>query len=329
MNREASMQVDKITIRSLSRLGARGTFGLAMLEVPAIQPAVRVLTADLSTTSGLDRFKDQYPDLFYNVGIAEQNMVGIAAGLAKEGFFPFISTFANFAAMRSYEPIRLNLGYMGFNIKVVGIASGMAMGLFGNTHYGIEDVALMRSVPGDMMVLSPSDCLEVYKTILACAQLDAPAYIRLTGTANCPVVYKEDYSFEIGRAIRLREGKNLAILATGSMVYESLQAAKILEEKGVNCSVYNFHTIKPLDLEALADICLRNDLVVTVEEHSIVGGFGSAVAEYLVQQDKRPKQLCIGLPSKFGHAGNYPYLLDTYGLRGEPIAERILTAYRG
>jgi len=187
----------------------------------------------------------------------------------------------------------------------------------------------MRSVPGDMMVLSPSDCLEVYKTILACALTDTPAYIRLTGTANCPVVYKEDYSFEIGKAIRLREGKNLAILATGSMVYESLQASKILEEKGLNCSVYNFHTIKPLDLEALSDICLSNDLVVTVEEHSIVGGFGSAVAEYLVQQDKRPKQLFIGLPTQFGHAGNYPYLLDTYGLRGESIADRILTAYRG
>ncbi len=323
------MQVDKITIRSLSRLGARGTFGLAMLEVPAIQPNVRVLTADLSTTSGLDRFKEQYPNLFYNVGIAEQNMVGIAAGLAKEGFYPFISTFANFAAMRSYEPIRLNLGYMGFNVKVVGIASGMAMGLFGNTHYGIEDIALMRSVPGNMMVLSPSDCLEVYKTILACAGMDVPAYIRLTGTANCPVVYKEDYVFEIGKAIKLREGKSIAILATGSMVYESLQAAKILEEKGLDCSVYNFHTIKPLDKGSLEEICLRNELVVTVEEHSMVGGFGSAVAEYIVQHEKRPKQLIIGLPSKFGHAGNYPYLLDIYGLRGKSIANRILTTFKG
>jgi len=323
------MQIDKITIRSLSRLGARGTFGLAMLEVPALQPSVRVLTADLSTTSGLDRFREQYPELFYNVGIAEQNMVGIAAGLAKEGFSPFISTFANFAAMRSYEPIRLNLGYMGFNVKVVGIASGMSMGLFGNTHYGIEDIALMRSVPGNMMVLSPSDCLEVYKTILACAMSDTPAYIRLTGTANCPVVYKEDYPFELGKAIRLKEGREISILATGSMVYESLKASKILEENGFHCSVYNFHTIKPLDEDVLESIRLENKLVVTVEEHSVVGGFGSAIAEYMMQQDIKPKQLFIGLPPQFGHAGNYPYLLDTYGLRGESIAKRIMEMYKG
>jgi len=323
------MKIDKIAIRTLSRLGARGTFGLAMLEVPAIQPAVRVLTADLSTTSGLDRFKEQHPDLFLNVGIAEQNMVGIAAGLAKEGFFPYLSTFANFAAMRSYEPIRLNLGYMGFNVKIVGIASGMAMGLFGNTHYGIEDIALMRSVPGNMMVLSPSDCLEVYKTILACAKSGVPAYIRLTGTANCPVVYKEDYLFELGKAIKLREGKRIAILATGSMVYESIQATKILEEKGIDCSLYNFHTIKPLDQNVLDIICRENDLIVTVEEHSVVGGFGSAVAEYMIQQDINPRQLFIGLPPRFGHAGNYPYLLDTYGLRGESIAKRIMEIYKG
>lgn len=318
------MQVDKITIRSLSRLGARGTFGLAMLEVPAVQPLVYVLTADLSTTSGLDRFKEQFPEQFLNVGIAEQNMIGIAAGLAKEGLFPFVSTFSNFATMRSYESIRLNLGYMGFNVKIIGIASGMAMGLFGNTHYGIEDIALMRSVPGDMIIISPSDCLEVYKTILAVANLNAPVYIRLTGTANCPMVYREDYSFEIGKAIKLCEGKGVAILATGSMVFESLQASKILEEKNFACSVYNFHTIKPLDVSALKEICQNHDLVVTVEEHSIIGGLGSAVSEYIAQYETRPRQLCIGLPPQFGPAGDYPYLLDRYGLRGSSIAERIM-----
>lgn len=322
------MQIDRITIRSLSRLGARGTFGLAMLEVPALQPLVRVLTADLSTTSGLDRFKEQFFDQFYNVGIAEQNMIGIAAGLAKEGLFPFVSTFSNFAAMRSYESIRLNLGYMGFNVKIIGIASGMAMGLFGNTHYGIEDIALMRSVPGDMMVLSPSDCLEVYKTILAVANLNAPVYIRLTGTANCPIVYREDYSLEIGKAIKMREGHDVAILATGSMVFESLQASKILEENDLHSSVYNFHTIKPLDHDALKEICSNHDFVVTVEEHSIIGGLGSAVSEYIVQNEIRPKQLLIGLPPKFGPAGDYPYLLDFYGLRGPSIAEKIMMALK-
>ncbi|WP_320128718.1 transketolase C-terminal domain-containing protein [uncultured Sphaerochaeta sp.] len=317
------MKLDRIGLRSLSRLGARGTYGIAMLEVPSLQPEVKVLTADLCNTSGLDRFRDQFPSLFYNIGIAEQNMIGIAAGLAKEGFVPFVSTFANFAAMRSYEPMRLNMGYMGFNMKVVGLASGMAMGLFGNTHYGIEDIALMRSMPGNMVVISPADCLEVYKTILACAVSPDPTYIRLTGTANSPMVYKEDYPFEIGKAIQMQKGHNIAVLATGSMVYESLKAAEILAEKGLEVSVYNFHTIKPLDQETLLQICQENDYVATVEEHSVIGGFGSAVAEYFIQRKNPPRQLFIGLPPQFGRAGEYTYLLKHYGLDGQGIAQKI------
>lgn len=318
------MKLDKIGIRSLSRLGARGTYGLTMLEIPELLPELKVLTADLCNTSGLDRFRDQFPSMFYNVGIAEQNMIGIAAGLAKEGFVPFVSTFANFAAMRSYEPMRLNMGYMGFNIKVVGLASGMAMGLFGNTHYGIEDIALMRSMPGNMVILSPADCLEVHKAILACAASPDPTYIRLTGTANTPIVYREDYAFEIGKAIQLHEGQDIALLATGSMVHESLKAAEILSASKIRASVFNFHTIKPLDKNALLKISQDYDFIVTVEEHSVVGGFGSAVAEYFIQRKNAPRQLFIGLPPSFGKAGEYGYLLEHYGLTGQSIAQRVI-----
>ena len=317
------MNIDRIAIRSLSRLGSRGTFGITMLEIPAILPEMRVLTADLSTTSGLDRFAATYPHLFYNVGIAEQNMIGIASGLAKEGFIPFVSTFANFSTMRSYEQMRLSMGYMGLNIKVVGLASGMAMGFFGNTHYGIEDMALMRAMPGDMAILSPADCLEVYKTIHAVALLDRPAYIRLTGGANAPVVYKEDYDFTIGKSILLKEGMDVAIVATGSMVAGALKAADILEGKNIHASVYNFHTIKPLDLHTVEYIASHFNYVVTVEEHSIVGGFGGAIAEKIATGNKRPKQLFLGLPSRFGRAGEYDFLLDHYGLTGNKIAEKI------
>lgn len=320
------MNLDRIGIRSLSRLGARGTYGLAMLEVPAIQPDVRVLTADLCTTSGLDRFRERFPSLFYNMGIEEQNMIGVASGLAKEGLVPFVSTFANFAAMRSYEQMRLTMGYMGLNIKVVGLASGMSMGLFGNTHYGIEDIALMRSMPGNMVVISPADCVEVYKTVLACAKTKGPVYIRLTGVANTPMVYKEDYAFELGKSIKLREGKELAIIATGSMVYESVKASELLANKGINASVYNFHTIKPLDVETLDRICFDNKVVVTVEEHSIVGGLGSAISEFIAQSQYRPRQLFIGLPPTFGRAGEYFYLLDHYGLNAEGIAQKIINS---
>lgn len=314
--------INPVNARMWSKLGPRSTFGLTMLELGKSIENLMVLTADLSTTSGLDRFRNAYPEKFLNVGIAEQNLIGISAGLAKEGKKVFATTFANFAAMRSYEQIRLNLGYMGFPVTVVGLGSGFAMGMFGNTHYGIEDVALMRAVPG-LCVLSPADSTEVVKATVAAATSSLPVYLRLTGVVNNPIVYKEDYHFEIGTSITLKTGSDISIIATGTMVYHSIEAAKILENEGISVCVINMHTIKPLDTRVIDEICETATLIVTVEEHSIIGGLGGAVAEYLCNNCSAPRQLIIGMPDRFQTAGDYSYLLEQNGLTGPQIASKI------
>lgn len=319
------LTINASNARLWSMLGSRGAFGVAMLDAASGAENVMVLTADLSITSGLERFRVEYPERFLNVGIAEQNMIGIAAGLAKEGFNTFATTFSNFAAMRSYEQIRLHLGYMGLNVKVIGLAGGMAMGQFGNTHYGIEDIALMRAVPG-LTVIAPADGAEIVKTVYALMQHEGPVFVRLTGAMNNPVVYTVDYDFTIGKAVRLREGTDVAIIACGTMVYESLVAAKKLDTLGVSASVTNMHTVKPLDSYAIDCVCSDAALLVTIEEHGVIGGLGGAVAEYMAKRGGAPRQLFIGLPDKFGKNGDYKYLLQKYGLTGELIAVNIITA---
>ena len=321
------IQINSLNTRLWSKLGQRSTFGIIMIELGRDIDNLFVLTADLCSTSGLDRFRALYPEKLLNVGIAEQNLVGIAAGLAKEGNLVFATTFANFAAMRSYEQVRLNMGYMGFNIKLVGLGSGFAMGMFGNTHYGIEDVALMRAIPG-LCVISPADCTEVVKVTEAAMQYPGPIYIRLTGIANNPIVYKDDYLFVIGRAVTLKTGSDISIIATGSMVYHALEAAKILEAQGISTAVINMHTIKPLDTDTIQAACMNSKLIVTVEEHSIIGGLGGAVAEYLCGLPFASRQLIIGIPDAFQNAGDYQYLLERNGLTGSQIAEKIAGSFQ-
>ena len=321
------LAINPVNGRVWSKLGPRGVFGVAMLDAAAGVENLMVLTADLAVTSGLERFRSAHPDKFLNVGIAEQNMIGIAAGLAKEGYNTFATTFATFAAMRAYEPVRIHLGYMRFNVKVIGLAGGLAMGQFGNTHYGIEDVALMRAVPG-LTVLVPADGAEIVKTVDALVRHKGPAYVRLTGAMNNPIVYKEDYDFTIGKAVNLKEGTDVAIFACGTMVHESLVAANKLAEQGISASVVNMHTIKPLDTDAVDHACARARLLVTVEEHGTIGGLGGAIAEYLARRGGAPRQMFIGLPDSFGKSDSYKYLLQKYGLTGDQIADNISTAFK-
>ncbi|MFA6409672.1 MAG: transketolase C-terminal domain-containing protein [Gammaproteobacteria bacterium] len=320
------LKVDLLNTKLWSKLGQRGTFGQAMLEIAKKDAKLMVLTADLTNTSGLEKYKNTYPDKFLNVGIAEQNMLGIAAGMAKEGRNVFATSFSTFVSMRSYEQVRLGLGYMGLGVKVIGLASGFAMGMFGSSHYGFEDISLMRSVPG-LTVLSPADCTEVMKTMLALADFGGPAFVRLTGTMNNPIVYTSDYNFEIGKAVTLKEGRDIAIIATGSMVHASLKAAEILEQNALSVAVINMHTIKPLDTSIIDKICRTFRLIVTVEEHSAVGGLGSAIAEYKTTLSQSPPQYFIGLPDKFCKAGDYQYLLEKHGLTSQLIAEDIAKRY--
>ena len=320
------MEITSKNARQWSRLGSRGVFGQAILSLAETKKDLMVLSADLGSSSGLSRFKNAFPDKFINIGISEQNMIGVAAGLAKEGSVVFATSFAPFIAMRASEQIRMNMGYMDLNIKAVAIGSGIAMAFLGNSHYGIEDASIMRSIP-NLTVVSPADCGEIVKTVFAAAEYEGPMYIRLTGEANNPVVYKEDYNFEIGKAITLREGSEITIIANGTMVYESLEAAKILELEGLSATVVNMHTIKPLDTSVIDKAVASSKLIVSVEEHSVIGGLGGAISEYKTSLRNAPPQLIIGLPDKFGKVGEHRYLLEKYGLTAKQIAEKIVKQY--
>jgi len=305
-----------------SRLGSRATYGQAILMLAEKLDNLMVLSADLGNSSGLDRFKVTYPDKFLNIGIAEQNMIGVAAGLAKEGSVVFASSFAPFITMRAAEQVRMNMGYMDLNIKTVAIGSGVSMSFLGNSHFGLEDAAIMRSIP-NMTVVSPADCAEIVKTVFAAAEYPHPMYIRLTGAVGFPVVYEDDYDFQIGKAVEIQAGSDVSIVATGSMVYESLEAAKILQEVGISVSVLNMHTIKPIDTNALDNLIGKGKTIFTIEEHSITGGLGSAVAEYVSSIPDSPVVNRIGLPDEFVITAEYRYILEKYGLVGSHIANTI------
>lgn len=315
--------ITKAKARLWSRLGARATLGQALLEA-AREHDFYVMSADLAQSSGLGRFKGEFPERFMNAGIAEQNMIGMAAGLAKDGTCVFATSFSPFVTMRACEQVRMNMGYMQLNIKTVGLGSGLIMAQLGNSHFGIEDAAVMRAIPG-MMVVCPADGAEIVRCVEALCEYDKPAYLRLTGGPGLPVVYEEDMDFRIGKAIPLREGKDIGIIACGTMVHFALAAAELLSAKGIEASVTDMHTLKPLDGEA-TDALMNRKLIVTVEEASIIGGLGSAVAEHLALQKQKPPQLMLGIRDCFPHAGSYEYLLDQCGLTAEKIAGDIEAA---
>lgn len=316
-------EINPSNARQWSRIGSRGVFGQAILAVAGHYPEMMVMSADLGNSSGLDRFKKTYPNQFLNIGIAEQNMIGVAAGLAKEGHNVFATSFAPFISMRAAEQVRMNLGYMGMNVKAVAIGSGVSMAFLGNSHYGIEDAAVMRAIP-NITVVSPADCAEIFKTVQAAAKFEGPMYVRLTGAVGNPPVYTEDYSFEIGKAVVLRKPAEVTFIATGSMVYESLEAGKLLEQFGVKAGVINMHTIKPLDIDAIESALQHSKVIVTVEEHSVIGGLGSAVAEYKALKRNAPPQLIMGLPDQFDVTGDYRFLLDRHGLVASKISDKVL-----
>lgn len=318
------IEIKKNKVKLWSRLGARATLGQAILEAAKERDDFYVMSADLAQSSGLVRFREEFPERFINAGIAEQNLIGVAAGLAKDGTNVFATSFSPFITMRACEQVRMNMGYMQLNIKTVGLGSGLIMAQLGNSHFGIEDGAVMRSIPG-MTVVNPADGVEIIKAVEALCDYNKPAYLRLTGGSDLPVVYDGDITFRIGKAIKVRDGGDVAIIAAGTMVYYGLKAAEILESRGIGCTVIDMHTIKPLDGESV-DAELGKKLIVTVEEASVVGGLGSAVAEHLAIRKDKPAQLMLGIKDCFPHAGSYQYLLKQCRLTGEQIAEDIEAA---
>lgn len=315
------IQITKRDAKIWSRMGARATYGMAIMEMAKQRDDFYVMSADLCQSSGLFKFREEFPDRFINSGIAEQNLIGIAAGLAKDGTCVFASSFSPFVTMRACEQVRMNMGYMQLNVKTVGLGSGLIMAQLGNSHYGIEDGSVMRAIPG-MTVVNPADGVEIMKLVEALCDYPHPAYLRLTGGPGLPIVYEDDIDFQIGKSIKVREGKDIAIIACGTMVYYAKQAAEILAAKGIDASVIDMHTIKPLDTAAV-DAELGKKLIVTVEEATIVGGLGSAVAEHLAIKKQKPAQLMLGIKDTFPHAGTYQYLLESCRLTGPQIAEDI------
>lgn len=305
--------------RGLSRLGPRGTFGLALLAAAEENDRVVGLTADLAITAGMERFRVQMPERFVNVGIAEQNLVGVASGFADDGWVPF----ANFAAMRSCEFVRHHMGYMQQNVKLVGIGAGFAMGQFGTTHYSLEDVAVLRGIP-NLTIISPADCTEVFEAVNALAASNAPAYLRLTGAPSMPTVPQEGTKFRIGRARVLRTGSDVTLIATGSMVSAAIQSADLMASQGLSVSVVNMHTIKPLDEPALGQLIGQTRALVTIEEHSVIGGLGSAVTEVVGALADGPPVLRLGVGDTFPKVGSYEYVLAQCRLTDQLIAEDVL-----
>lgn len=312
----------KFNARAFARLGQSGSiFGIAAIELHDIYP-IHCISADMSTPAGLDRFKRTFPEDFTNVGIAEQNMLGVAAGLASEGYRSVCVTQAAFISMRSFEQARQYMGYMKYPIIAIGFSAGFALTFFGNTHYAIEDIALMRSIP-DMVVFSPADAGAAVKAFEKALELGKPAYIRLTQGLMPPIVYKEDYEYDPFKMTRVvNQGNEVTIFATGSMVYQAICAANILSEQGIICRVMDVHCIKPLDKETIIETC-DSKLLVSVEEHSVIGGLGSAIADVLSEHVSHPALLRLGVQDTFSPVGEYKYLLEYHGLTAEQIVAAI------
>ena len=301
------------------KIATREAYGKALAELGAVNEKVVVLDADLAGATMTKFFKGAYPERFFNCGIAEANMVNISAGLSTMGLVPFCSTFAMFGAGRAYEQIRNSVAYPKFNVKICCSHAGVSVGEDGGSHQSIEDIGLMRMIPG-MTVVVPADAKETRKATFALAEMNGPAYMRTARLAT--PVFEEDYPFEIGKANVLREGKDAAVFACGLMVAEALEAAKLLAAEGIEITVINMHTIKPIDAECVTKYAQKCGNVITVEEHSTIGGLGDAVADVLMGK-VCCKFLKIGINDQFGQSGKALDVLREYGLTADQIAAKI------
>ncbi len=317
--------INEVSSRTYSRLGQSGAlFGMGLFDAIEAVGNTFVLTADMGKPAGMGRFKTRCPEYFINVGIAEQNLIGMAAGIASEGHPVVASAQAAFISMRSFEQVRHYLGYMKLPVVTVGVSAGFGLTFFGNTHYAIEDVAVMRTIPG-LTILSPSDAGQAAKAIFAALKSKSPVYIRCTGGLNAPIIHKSDYEFQIGKAIEIKSGTDVAIFATGTVTANALEAALSLGGQGISVAVVDVHTIKPLDLESI-DRYKGCKLLVSVEEHNIIGGLGGVISEHLAGVVAHPRLLRLGIKDRFFTPGDYHYLIQQSRLDAGSIAEDILSA---
>lgn len=300
------------------KIATRQAYGEALAAMGEKYPKLVVLDADLAEATKTLLFKKKFPERHIDCGIAESNMISIAAGISTTGLVPFASSFAMFASGRAFEQVRNSIGYPHLNVKIGATHAGISVGEDGATHQCNEDIALMRTIPG-MTIINPADGLETWKAVEAAINYEGPVYLRF-GRFAVPYIYDEStYKFEIGKGIALKQGKDVTIVATGLMVSIALEAAKLLENEGVSARVVNIHTIKPLDEELILDCAKTTGCIVTAEEHSIIGGLGGAVSEFLSEKLPVPV-LRVGVEDKFGKSGAVLPLLEEYGLTAQNIA---------
>lgn len=305
----------------VKKIATRDAYGSALAELGKEKENLVVLDADLAAATKTEVFRKEFPDRHIDCGIAEANMIGIAAGLASTGKVPFVSSFAMFAAGRAYEQVRNSVGYPHLNVKIGATHAGISVGEDGASHQCNEDLALMRVIPG-MTVINPSDAVEARAAVRAAYELDGPVYLRF-GRLAVPVINdRADYQFEVGKGVLLKDGKDLTIIATGLCVSEALEAAQMLLKDGIDARVINIHTIKPLDEELVIKAAKETGKIVTVEEHSVIGGLGGAVAESLCEKCPT-KLLRIGIEDTFGESGPAAELIEKYGLDAKGIYSKI------
>ena len=313
--------MDKSNKRSI-----RSAFGNALAEIGEHNPKIVVMDADLSCSTQTQIFAKKFPERFFDCGIAEQDMLATAAGLASEGKIPFVSSFAVFATGRTYDQIRNSICYPSFNVKIVGTHGGITVGEDGASHQALEDVSLMRGLP-HMTVIVPADYKECEEAVKYAASIDGPVYIRIA-RSNVPDIFGENYKFNPSKAVIMKEGHDVSIFTNGEMLAESIEAAEILEKGGISAEVINVPVVKPLDTETVIKSAKKTGLVVTIENHSIIGGLGSAICETLAE-NYPTKVYRIGVNDEFGQSGDASELLKYYGLTSDSIAQKIKKIVKG
>lgn len=309
----------------VKKIATRDAYGAALCELAEKRDDFIVLDADLAAATKTGMFKKAYPERFYNCGIAEQNMMSVAAGFASTGKMVFASSFAMFASGRAFEQVRNSIGYPHLNVKIGASHAGISVGEDGATHQCCEDIAIMRTIPG-MTIINPADAVEARQAVLAAAEINGPVYMRF-GRLAVPVVFDETYKFEIGKGVELKEGSDVTIIATGLMVKEALEAYELLKADGISARIINMATIKPIDREIIEKAARETGVIVTAEEHSVIGGLGSAVAEVVTETYPVPV-VKVGVYDRFGMSGPANDLLDIFGLRAKDIAEKAKEAIK-
>ncbi len=311
----------------LVKQATRESYGEALKELAEECKDLVVLDADLAEATKTVILKKAYPEKHFDCGIAEANMMGVAAGLAAAGKIPFASSFAMFAAGRAFEIVRNSIGYPHLNVKIGATHAGISVGEDGATHQCNEDIALMRTIPG-MTIINPADPVEAKAAVKAAAAFNGPVYLRFGRLATPVFNDKDTYKFEIGKGVTLKEGNDLTIVATGLLVYEAMEAAETLKAEGINARVINIHTIKPLDKELICKAAKETGLIITAEEHSVIGGLGSAVAEAVTEEGCAVPVVKIGVNDEFGHSGPAVDLLKEFGLSRENIVAKAKDAFK-